>query len=480
MNTHFDVIIVGAGLSGIGAAYHIQSKCPSKNYKVLEARENLGGTWDLFKYPGIRSDSDMYTLGFPFNPWQNTKSISSGADILNYIKDTATKFGIDKHIQFSSKVHEASWQDETNSWTLSINKKDGTQETITTNYLFMCSGYYNYDKGYTPIFKDIDKFKGKIIHPQKWKKDFNYEHKKIVIIGSGATAVTMVPEMAKKASKVTMLQRSPSYIVSQPSEDKLALVINKLLPSSIARHIIRWKNIFLGIFIYSISKKFPKLVKKMIAAPSKKVFGEAYVKEHLSPNYNPWDQRLCVVPDGDFFKSIQKGKSEIVTDHIDSFTETGVLLQSGKTLAADIIVTATGLEVQLLGGMKVKVNGVALDSSNLHSYRGVLFSKVPNFAIAVGYTNATWTLKCDLNCQYVCKVLNYMDENGFKKCTPIFDENRFASSPLLDFDAGYIKRAHNILPKQGSASPWKVNQNYIKDTFLLKYGSVNDEFLSYE
>lgn len=478
---YYDVIIVGAGLSGIGAAYHLQTECPNKSFAVLEGREAMGGTWDLFKYPGIRSDSDMYTLGFPFNPWSNPKAIADGSAILQYIKDTAAKFGIDKKIKFNHKVVDASWSDAEKLWTLKIAPHEGVQhETLKCKFLTMCSGYYNYENGYTPEFPGIENYKGKVVHPQKWTSDIDYENKKVVIIGSGATAVTLVPEMAKKAAKVTMLQRSPTYIMSLPSVDKVAEFFKKILPEKAAYAVIRWKNVFLSIFLYNASKKYPKAIKNFILKGIKKQLGDKYDLKHFDPKYNPWDQRLCLVPDGDLFKAIKKGKAEIVTDTINTFTEKGIMLNSGNELEADLIVTATGLKVQLLGGMTIHINGQLGDTAKTHAYRGVMFSDVPNFAFTVGYTNASWTLKCDLSCQFVTKVLNYMEAHNYEVCVPRFDSNAFETEPLLDFNAGYVLRALDVLPKQGSKHPWKVYQNYVKDVMALKWSGVDDEYLEYK
>lgn len=477
----FDVIVVGAGLSGIGAAYHLQTECPNKTFAILEGREAMGGTWDLFKYPGIRSDSDMYTLGFPFNPWENPKAIADGPAILQYIKDTAAKFGIDKKIQFNHKVIDASWNDDEKMWTLKIAPHEKVpHETLKCKFLIMCSGYYNYENGYTPEFPGVENFKGKVVHPQKWTSDIDYENKKVIIIGSGATAVTLVPEMAKKAAKVIMLQRSPTYIMSLPSTDKVAEFLKKILPQKTAYSLIRWKNILLSIFLYNASKKYPKAVKNFILNGVKKQLGYDYDLKHFDPKYNPWDQRLCLVPDGDLFKAIKNGKAEIVTDTINTFTEKGIKLNSGNELQADLIVTATGLKVQLLGGMTFHINGQLGDTAKTHVYRGVMFSDVPNFAFTVGYTNASWTLKCDLSCQFITKVLNYMDAHNYEVCVPRFDSNAFETEPLLDFNAGYVLRALDVLPKQGSKHTWKFYQNYVKDVMALKWSGVDDPYLEYK
>ena len=474
----YDVVVVGAGLSGIGAAYYLKKNCPNYSFTVLESRAAIGGTWDLFKYPGIRSDSDMYTFGFSFYPWKNPKAIADGPAILSYINETADAFGIRDHIQFQSRVIAANWLSEIGQWELTIAQNE-KKTKIHTRFLFMCSGYYNYAQGYLPKFKDTDVFKGRLIHPQHWDPQLNYENKKIIIIGSGATAVTLLPELAKKAQKVTLLQRSPTFIMAAPSKDKWAELIKKILPKNTAHQLVRWKNILLGMGFYQLSKRWPNWMKKQLIKGVKKQLGEAFDAQHFTPAYNPWDQRLCLVPDADFFKALKTKKAQIVTQTIDRFLENGILLSDGSMLEADIIVTATGLNVQLFGGMDFKKDGQAIDTASLKAYKGVMLSEVPNFALSVGYTNASWTLKCDLNCQFVTKVLNHMQKDGYQFCTPRFDEEKMQVEELLDFDAGYVLRARHLLPKQGNAAPWKVYQNYIKDLKALKYDSITDVYLEY-
>lgn len=476
----YDMIIVGAGISGIGAAYHFQKKCQGKSYTILEGRSTMGGTWDLFRYPGIRSDSDMYTLGFSFNPWENPKSIADGPSILQYIKDTASKFGIDKKIQFDHKVIDASWSDDEKLWTIKIAAHQNvSEEVLKCHFLFMCSGYYDYEKGFTPEFPGKSSFKGEIVHPQQWNQQLKYDDKNVVIIGSGATAITLVPEMSKKANKVYMLQRTPTYVVNLPSEDKIALTLRKVLPAEAAYDIIRWKNILMSLGFYNAARTWPVPIKKLIQKGIERELGKNYDMKHFDPPYKPWDQRLCVVPDADLFKSIKSKKVEVVTDTINTFTPDGILLNSGRELKADIIVTATGLRLQLLGGMIMHVNGKALETNSEHVYRGVMLSGIPNFAITVGYTNSSWTLKCELSSHFVTRIINYMSEKQFQVCTPTFDSTNFESTPLLDFDAGYVKRAFDALPKQGSKSPWKVYQNYLIDTVSLKMSKVDDQYLAY-
>jgi cation diffusion facilitator CzcD-associated flavoprotein CzcO len=407
----YDVLIVGAGLSGIGAAYHVQIKVPNKTFAVLEGRAAMGGTWDLFKYPGIRSDSDMYTLGFSFNPWGNPKAIADGPSILQYIKDTAAKFDIDKKIKYNHKVLDACWSDSEKMWTITLADHESIPyKNIRCKFLFTCCGYYDYVQGYSPSFPNSQAYGGIMIHPQQWDTNLVYENKKVIIIGSGATAVTLVPEMAKKAEKVIMLQRSPSYVVSLPREDRIANFLKKVLPEKAAYWLVRWKNILFSLSFYNASRKWPNAIKELILKGVKKEMGANYELKHFDPQYNPWDQRLCIVPDGDLFQSIKSGKAEVITDTVQQFTATGILLSSGKELQADIIVTATGLKLQLLGGMTLRVNGKIAEPKDIHCYRGVMFSDIPNFAVAIGYTNASWTLKCDLNCDYVVRLLNYMDK----------------------------------------------------------------------
>lgn len=477
--THFDVVIVGAGLSGIGAAYHVQTHCPGLRYTVLEGRSAMGGTWDLFRYPGIRSDSDMYTLGFSFNPWTEGEAIADGPNILRYIHRTAEKFGIDKRIQYDHKVIAADWSDADALWTLRIAPHANVPEQILTcRFLFTCCGYYDYAQGHAPEFPGSADFRGTIVHPQHWPKDLDYRGKRVVVIGSGATAVTLVPEMAKQAAHVTMLQRSPTYYLKLPRKDRTAARLRRLLPDQWAYTLVRWRNILFSLGFYQVSRKWPKAIANHLKKGARKALGQNYSEPDFNPRYDPWDQRLCIVPDGDLFQSINSGKAEVVTDTIERFTPEGILLASGKELKADLIITATGLKVQLLGGMQATVNGQAMNTGDIHCYRGVMFGGVPNFAVAIGYTNASWTLKCDLNCGYVARVLQHMERHGYRTVTPIYDPG-LGSEPLLDFDANYIKRAATILPKQGKRSPWKVYQNYIKDTFTLKYSKLEDGFLRF-
>ncbi|HTQ14556.1 MAG TPA: NAD(P)/FAD-dependent oxidoreductase [Rhizomicrobium sp.] len=473
---HFDVIIVGAGLSGIGAAWHLQAECPNKTYAILEGRDAIGGTWDLFRYPGIRSDSDMYTLGYRFKPWREAKAIADGPSIRKYVRETASENGIDGKIRFRHMVKRASWSSADARWTVEA-EKGAAKEIVrfTCNFLFMCSGYYSYAGGYDPDFEGRASFGGRIVHPQKWPEDLDYRGKKVVVIGSGATAVTVVPEMAKDAAHVTMLQRSPTYVVSRPAEDAMANWLRARLPAKLAYALVRWRNVLMGMYFFNMARKKPAQVKKyLIDMVQKELGGDYDVGTHFTPRYNPWDQRLCLVPDSDLFESIREGRASVVTDEIASFTPAGIRLKSGKELEADIIVTATGLALEILGGMQVVIDGVAKNVSRAMSYKGMMYSDVPNLASSFGYTNASWTLKCDLTCEYVCRLLNYMDRHGMPVATPRLNDPEVKDAPWLDFSSGYIQRARDILPRQGTKKPWKLYQNYALDLVALRYGKVND------
>ena len=478
---HYDVIIVGAGLSGIGAAFHLQEKCPDQSIAILEARSAMGGTWDLFRYPGIRSDSDMFTLGYIFKPWIAKEAIADGPAILEYIHETAKENGIDKKIRYNHKVVGASWSTDASKWTLTIDHGEGTDQTeMSCNFIFMCSGYYDYDEGYTPDFEGVDHFSGSVVHPQKWTSEIDYAGKKVIVIGSGATAITLVPEMAKTAKHVTMLQRSPTYVVSAPERDSIANFLRKVLPNKTAYAISRWKNILYSILMFKVCRKWPKFMRGLIMKGVEKQLGKEYdIEKHFGPKYNPWDQRLCLVPDNDLFESINHGSSSVVTDHIERFTEKGILTRSGQELEADIIVTATGLKLKFLAGMNITVDDKELDSSSLFCYRGMMFNDVPNLAAAFGYTNASWTLKCDLTCDYVCRLLNYMDEKGIKQTVPRLNDDSVKEEPLLDFNSGYVLRSIKELPKQGSKRPWKVYQNYILDIFNFRHSKLQDGVLEF-
>ncbi|HJV42677.1 NAD(P)/FAD-dependent oxidoreductase [Caulobacter sp.] len=476
---HVDVLIVGAGLSGIGAAYHLRKHCPGKTFAILEGRESIGGTWDLFRYPGIRSDSDMYTLGYAFKPWKAAKAIADGPSILSYVRETATENDIDRHIRFNHKVKRASWSTETATWTVEA-EHDGQIVKFSCGFLYMCSGYYRYSAGYTPDFAGTERFKGRIVHPQHWPKDLDYAGKKVVVIGSGATAVTLVPEMAKTAAHVVMLQRSPTYVVSRPAEDRLANWLRSKLPAMTAYGVTRWKNVLLQMLFFNLARKKPEKTKEQLLTLVREHLGPDYdVATHFTPRYNPWDQRLCLVPDADLFDSIKAGTSSVVTDQIDTFTEDGILLKSGKTLEADVIVTATGLQLQLLGGMEVVVDGVVADLSKSMSYKGMMFSDVPNMASAFGYTNASWTLKADLTSEYVCRLLNHMDRTGADYGVARIDDPNMDFVPWLDFSSGYVTRSIGQFPRQGVKKPWKVHQNYALDLMALRFGKLEDGVMTF-
>ncbi|NLS74167.1 NAD(P)/FAD-dependent oxidoreductase [Bradyrhizobium brasilense] len=481
MSVHFDVLIVGAGLSGIGAGYHLQANCPDRSYAILEGRDCIGGTWDLFRYPGIRSDSDMYTLGYSFRPWTEPKAIADGPSILNYVRETARAYGIDKNIRFNHRVVRADWSSADSQWTVEVERgPEKTIERFTCSFLFMCSGYYKYEHGYTPDFPGIADFAGRVVHPQKWTDDIDYAAKKVVVIGSGATAVTLVPQMAKTAAHVTMLQRSPTYVVARPDEDKVANWLRARLPAKLAYGLTRWKNVLFGMYFYRLCKRDPERVKKLILGGVRHALGPDYdVATHFTPRYNPWDQRLCLVPNGDLFESLRNGRSSVVTDQIETFTRGGIKLKSGNVLDADIVVTATGLDLQVLGGLEINVDGARVDLSKTMNYKGLMYSGVPNLAAAFGYTNASWTLKCDLTCEYVCRMLNHMKANGYAQVTPRRNDPDVAELPWVDFSSGYIQRAAARFPKQGSRRPWRLYQNYALDIMTLRFGSLKDEAIEF-
>ena len=472
---HFDVLIVGAGLSGIGAAWHLQKNCPGKRYAILEGRAASGGTWDLFRYPGVRSDSDMYTLGYRFRPWKDAKAIADGPSILSYIREVASDHGIDRHIRYGHRVVGASWSTPDARWTVEIDR-DGERAFLSCGFLWMCSGYYRYEAGYLPEFPGIDGFKGRVVHPQHWPQDLDYAGKKVVVIGSGATAVTVVPSMAETAGHVTMLQRSPTYVVARPAQDPFANKMRRRLPLKLAYMATRWKNVLMGMYFYQMCKRKPEKVKSLILGGVRQMLGPDYdVATHFTPKYNPWDQRLCLVPDADLFRAIRKKKASVVTDTIETFTEKGIKLKSGAELEADVVVTATGLVVQPLGGAKFVVDGKPVKPSDTMIYKGMMYSDVPNLASVFGYTNASWTLKADLVCEYVCRLLNYMDRKRFTKAVPHNSDPTLTEEPWVNFSSGYIQRALPHQPKQGSKRPWKLYQNYVLDLLTLRHGSLRDK-----
>jgi monooxygenase len=473
---HLDVLIVGAGLSGIGAAHHLQDAFPHKTYEIFEARDTIGGTWDLFRYPGIRSDSDMQTLGYRFRPWTEAKSIADGPSILRYIRQTARDGGIEQHIRFHHRIERADWSSAEARWTVQATRTDtGEAIRMTCGFMFVCGGYYSYDEGHTPHFRGTERFAGPIVHPQHWPEDLDYTGKRVVVIGSGATAVTLVPAMTEQAAHVTMLQRSPSYVVTVPAADPIANGLRRLLPDRFAYPITRWKNVVLTTLLYQLSRRRPRLVKAAIRAGLKRQLPKGYdVDTHFKPRYQPWDQRMCIVPDGDLFRAIRAGRASVVTDRIATFTERGIELESGAELEADVIITATGLNLQVFGGVKLGVDGRDVVLPEAMAYKGMMLSGVPNYAFTVGYTNASWTLKADLVSEYVCRLLAHMDEHGHRQCMPVNDNPLVVERPLLDFTAGYVQRSVHEFPKQGSKAPWQLGMSYAQDLVTLRHGAVDD------
>jgi len=478
---HFDVVIVGGGLSGVDAAYHVQTYCSGKSYVILEARDVIGGTWDLFRYPGIRSDSDMYTFGYSFRPWHSNSAIADGASIRSYIRDTAKAFGIDRKIYFRHRVKRASWSSADALWTLEAERGSEREPvSFTCNFLIGCTGYYDYAEGYTPAFAGTDSFRGRFVHPQQWPEDLDYAGKRVVVIGSGATAVTIVPAIAERAAHVVMLQRSPTYVISRPSQDAVAKWLRRYLPTRAAYALARWYNVLFGLYFYNLSRRKPQAVKNWIIKQASLQLGADYdVNTHFTPRYNPWDQRLCLAPDADFFRAIKAGRAEIVTDEIDAFTVNGIRLRSGRELLADIVISATGLKLKLLGGIELVVDDKPVNFAQTMNFKGVMFSDVPNLAAAIGYTNASWTLKCDLTCAYVARLIKYMDRHGYVACTPRQRDPSVAAEPLIDFSSGYIQRSIDQFPRQGSKKPWRLNQNYVRDLLSLRFGAVNDKALEF-
>ncbi len=478
---HLDVLIVGAGLSGVGAAWHLQDRCPGRRYAIFEARGDLGGTWDLFRYPGIRSDSDMHTLGYRFKPWTASKSITDGSSILEYVRQTAGDHGIEEKIRFHHRVVAADWSDEDSRWTVEAERIDsGETVRVTCDFLWTCSGYYSYDQGYTPEIEGLDRFAGEVVHPQHWPEDLDYAGKRVVVIGSGATAITLVPAMAEKAEHVTMLQRSPTYIASLPAEDGIATRLRRFLPDRAVYSVVRWKNVLIQTAFYQLSRRRPEMVKRFIRKGVERALPAGYdVDKHFTPRYNPWDQRMCLVPDSDLFKAISSGRASVATDRIATLAERGVELESGEELEADVIVTATGLNLLFLGGLRLSVDGEEVDIPSTMTYKGMMLSGVPNLAFTVGYTNASWTLKADLTSEYVCRLLGHMDAHGYRRCAPEVDPT-VAEEPLLDFTSGYVLRSLDQFPKQGSVEPWKLRQNYFFDIRSIRRGAIDDGAMRFE
>ncbi len=464
VSEHVDVVIVGAGLSGIGAAYRLSTMAPDRTYAILEARDAMGGTWDLFRYPGIRSDSDMYTLSYPFQPWTKKTSIAAGGDIREYIQGAADEFGIAEHVRYGHRVQSASWSTEDARWTVT-SEVDGRTVEQTCDFLFFCSGYYDYDEAYTPDFPGIEDFGGQVIHPQFWPEDLDYAGKRVVVIGSGATAITLIPSMADDAGHVTMLQRSPTYITSLPQEDKIAAGLRKVLPAETAHRVTQVKNAATAIGFYEFCRRFPGAARKLLLTRAGRSVPEDFDAKHLTPTYDPWDQRLCVVPNGDLWRSIRRGRASIVTDRIERFDETGIVLESGERLDADVVVTATGLKVVALGKVAIDVDGEKVDPGSRFVYKGLMLSGVPNLAWCIGYTNASWTLRADLTWRYVARFLNHLRDKGYAYGMPDPAGAEGESAPALDLQSGYVQRAKDVLPQQGSESPWTVRQNWFLDAW---------------
>ena len=475
-----DVLIVGAGLSGIGAAVHLQRDCPGKTYAILEARDAIGGTWDLFRYPGIRSDSDMHTLGYAFKPWTEAKAIADGPSIRRYVRDTADEHGITSNIRFGHKVTNATWSSDNARWHVTA-EYDGAPVHLTCRFLYMCSGYYNYEAGYTPEFEGKDTFKGEIVHPQHWTDDIDYKDKTVVVIGSGATAVTLVPAMADKAKHVVMLQRSPTYMVNRPSRDWFANGLRRVLPDSWAYAAARWKNIRMTSWFYKRSQAKPEQVKQKLLDMLRKELKPGYdIETHFTPSYGPWDQRLCLVPDSDMFDAINDGRASVVTDHIERFEESGIRLKSGELLEADLIVAATGLDLLTFGGVELMVDNRLMNPGELVNYKGLGYADMPNFANTFGYTNASWTLKADITAAYVCRLLNHMDETGAAYCVPRLPDDgsvQIEAEPPLT--SGYFARAIDRMPKQGSQMPWRQNHDYLNDRKVLLDDPLEDGFMTF-
>ena len=476
---HKDVIVVGAGISGIAAGYNLKKSCPNKSFSILEGRESLGGTWDLFKYPGIRSDSDMHTLGFRFKPWIHDKSIADGPSILKYLHETVDEHSLRKNILLNHKVSSANWNSHDSIWELEIEDKDGLKN-MTCSFLFLCGGYYSYSKPHMPDFKNQESFAGQMIHPQFWNNQIDYANKKIIVIGSGATAVTIVPAIAETAAHVTMLQRSPSYVVSWPSEDAKNKFLKKFLPIKFTYFLVRWKNILYQSYMYFMAKNYPEKIKNSILDLIRDELGSDYdVDKHFTPSYKPWDQRVCLVPDSDLFKAIKQNKASVVTDTIKEFIPEGIMLDSGQKITADIIITATGIELNSLNDINVTIDKNKVDAHSRLTYKGMMLSGVPNFALSFGYVNASWTLRADLTCEYVCRLINLMDKKCMECCVPIDDETAYGDDDLIDFTSGYFKRGLHLMPKQGNKAPWKNYQNYLKDIFSVRLFSIIEPNLNF-
>jgi cation diffusion facilitator CzcD-associated flavoprotein CzcO len=478
---HVDVVIIGAGVSGIGAACHLTRDCPGKSYVVLERRDAIGGTWDLFRYPGIRSDSDMLTFGYNFRPWTDTKVLADGPAIRGYLEDTAAEYGVTEHIRFGRNAYRGNWSTEAQRWTIDVtNTRTGEVETYIAKFVISAGGYYSYEAGFTPDFPGQERFGGEIVHPQHWPADLDYRGKRVVVIGSGATAITLVPAMAGDAAHVTMLQRSPTYVVSLPSDDVISEALRRVLPDKLVYRLARGRNILIQRGSYALARKRPDLVRAFILGAARRQLGPDFDMRHFSPRYDPWDQRLCVVPNGDLFRALRKGTASVVTDEIETFTETGLRLQSGDEIEADIIVTATGLRLEIAQSTELTVDGATVGLHDLVTYKGVMVEGVPNAAVVFGYTNASWTLKADIACEYVCRLINHMDTKGYGQVVAIAtDDDRSDVSVMSTLNSSYVHRADTVLPRQGTRAPWRVLNNYIVDVPMLRYGRIDDGHLHF-
>jgi cation diffusion facilitator CzcD-associated flavoprotein CzcO len=473
---HVDVLVVGAGLSGIAAGHYLQTDVPGRSYAILESREAIGGTWDLFRYPGVRSDSDMFTLGYAFRPWPSAQAVADGPAIREYVRETARLEGIDRHVRFGHRVVAADWSTAAQRWNVLAQRTDtGERVRLTAGFLFSCAGYYRYDRGHTPPLPGIERFAGPVVHPQAWPEGLDHAGRRVVVVGSGATAVTLVPALSRTAAHVTMVQRSPSYVVSIPQRDRLASALLRVVPGHRAHALVRWKNVLLTMASYQASRRAPKLMRRLIRRGTVRALPEGFdVDTHFNPAYDPWDQRMCMVPDGDLFHALSSGRADIATGTIDTFTEAGVRLASGEEIPADIVVTATGIELLALGGMEIAVDGRAVELHETLTYRGMMLAGVPNFALALGYTNASWTLKCDLICQYVTRLLRHMDARGVTQATPSPGPGDVPARPFLGLTSGYVQRSLDRFPRQGARPPWQIHQNYLKDIALIRRGNLED------
>lgn len=475
---HLDVLIIGAGLSGVGAACHLKRLCPGKRFAILEGREAMGGTWDLFRYPGIRSDSDMYTLGYNFKPWNDAQAIAGGPSIRRYIEETAREYGVDGLIRYRHKVLKADWCSASATWQLLVQRGDEAEPLrLSCQFLMMCTGYYRYEAGYTPEFVGREDYRGTFIHPQLWPEEFDYNDKRVLVIGSGATAVTLVPALAERAAQVTMLQRSPSYVINLPQRDALSNALRRVLPEKWVYRLARGRNVALQLVFYKLAKRFPNLVRRILLGLVRRQLGEKVDLRHFSPRYKPWDQRVCAVPDGDLFRVLRQGKAQVVTAEIERFTAQGIRLKNGEELAADVIVSATGLQLQLFGGIEVQVDGAPFAAPTSMGYRGIMLRDLPNLAVVMGYTNASWTLKADLSSEYFCRLINHLDAIGMRQVTPRDSTGSVRPEPFLDLQSGYIERDSHLLPAQGDRVPWKLHQNYLLDLAQLRYGNLEDDYL---